>query len=82
MSSVQARFGTDSAGEPTQKSKVAKALTPRLKVTLRISNEFEGKTFELIYESNTLSSLLAGQEAIKVAKKNYRYIEVVSVKSM
>jgi len=65
-----------------QKEKVAKAFTPRLKVTLRVGNEFEGKTFEMIHEADTLSTLLAEQEAVRVAKKKYRYVEVVSVKSM
>ena len=65
-----------------QKKKVAKAFTPRLKVTLRVGNEFEGKTYEMDYEADTLSTLLAEQEAVRVAKIKYRYVEVVSVKSM
>ena len=44
--------------------------------------EFEGKTLELIHEADTLSKLLAEQDAVKAAKKKYRYVEVVSVKSM
>lgn len=67
---------------PAPKKKVAKAFTPRLRVTLRVGNEFEGKTFELIHEADTLSKLLAEQEAVKAARKKYRYVEVVSVKSM
>ncbi|MCK9712311.1 hypothetical protein LT706_12335 [Pseudomonas syringae pv. syringae] len=67
---------------PVAKKKVAKAFTPRLKVTLRVGNEFEGKTFELIHEADTLSKLLAEQEAVKAARKKYRYVEVLSVKSM
>lgn len=67
---------------PTAKKKVAKAFTPRLRVTLRVGNEFEGKTFELIHEADTLSKLLAEQEAVKAARKKFRYVEVVSVKSM
>ena len=62
--------------------KVAKAFTPRLKVTLRVGNEFEGKMTELIHEADTLSSLLAEQDAVKIAKKKYKYVEVISVKSM
>lgn len=64
------------------KKKVAKAFTPRLRVTLRVGNEFEGKMHELIHEADTLSSLLAEQEAVKAARKKYKYVEVVSVKSM
>ncbi|MDU8502125.1 hypothetical protein RYB01_23455 [Pseudomonas syringae] len=67
---------------PAAKKKVSKAFTPRLRVTLRVGNEFEGKTFELIHEADTLSKLLAEQEAMKAARKKFRYVEVVSVKSM
>lgn len=67
---------------PAAKKKMAKAFTPRLGVTLRVGNEFEGKMYELIHEADTLSSLLAEQEAVKAARKKYRYVEVVSVKSM
>jgi hypothetical protein len=42
---------------PVAKKKAAKAFTPRLQVTLRVGNEFEGKTFELIQEADTLSKL-------------------------
>lgn len=62
--------------------KVAKAFTPRLRVTLSVGNEFEGKTYELIHDADTLSTLLAEQEAVKAARKKYKYVEVVSVKSM
>lgn len=64
---------------PAAKKKAAKAFTPRLRVTLRVGNEFEGKTFELIHEADTLSKLLAEQEAVKAARKKFRYVEVVSV---
>lgn len=64
------------------KKKVSKGLTPRLKVILRVSNEFEGRAFEIVHEADTLSTLLAEQEATKIARKKFRYVEVVSVKSM
>ncbi|MBD8709630.1 hypothetical protein IFT47_23645 [Pseudomonas sp. CFBP 13711] len=64
------------------KKKPAKTFTPRLLVTLRVSNEFEGKTYEILHEADTLSTLLAEQEATKAARRKYRYVEVVSVKSM
>ena len=66
----------------TAEKKAAKAFTPRLRVTLRVGNEFEGKTLELIHEADTLSKLLAEQEAVKAARKKYRYVEVVSVLRM
>lgn len=40
---------------PTANKKAAKAFTPRLRVTLRVGNEFEGKMIELIHEADTLS---------------------------
>jgi len=67
---------------PAAKKKVAKAFTPRLRVTLRVGNEFEETMIELIHEADTLSSLLAEQEAVKAARKKYKYVEMVSVKSM
>ncbi|WP_439885375.1 hypothetical protein ACTACK_07160 [Pseudomonas syringae] len=70
------------AAAPAAKKKVAKAFTPRLKVTLRVGNEFEGKMTELIHEADTLSSLLAEHDAVKAARKKYKYVEVVSVKPM
>lgn len=73
---------TKTAEAPQVKKKVAKAFTPRLRVTLRVGNEFEGKMTELIHEADTLSSLLAEQDAVKIAKKKYKYVEVISVKSM
>ncbi|VVO45645.1 hypothetical protein PS862_00026 [Pseudomonas fluorescens] len=65
-----------------EKKKVAKAFTPRLKVMLRVGNEFEGKTHEMVHEADTLSTLLAEQEATKAARKKFRFVEVVSIKSM
>lgn len=65
-----------------QKNKVAKAFTPRLQVTLKVGNEYEGKMFELIHQADTLSKLLAEQQAVKAARKKFRYVEVVEVKSM
>ncbi|MEF9896943.1 MAG: hypothetical protein RR736_05620 [Pseudomonas sp.] len=64
------------------KKRVSKAFTPRLRVTLKVGNEFEGETYEIIHEADTLSTLLAEQEATKVARKKFRYVEVISVKSM
>lgn len=71
---------TKPAGVP--KKKAARAFTPRLRVKLMVGNEFEGKTFELIHEADTLSKLLAEQEAVKIARKKYRYVQVVSIESM
>ncbi|SET65325.1 hypothetical protein SAMN03159512_03017 [Pseudomonas sp. NFR09] len=64
------------------KKKGPKAFTPRLLVTLRVSNEFEGRTFEIVHEADTLSTLLAEQEATKAARKKFRYVEVLTVMPM
>jgi len=73
---------TKPAEAPITKKKVATAFTPRLRVTLRVGNDFEGEMTELIHEADTLSSLFAEQEAVKAARKKYKYVELVSVKSM
>jgi hypothetical protein len=65
-----------------KKKKVSNGFTPRLRVTLRVGNEFEGKMHEMVHEADTLSSLVAEQEATKAARKKFRFVEVVSVKSM
>lgn len=67
---------------PTANKKGAKAFTPRLQVLLKVGNEFEGKMFDFIHEADTLSTLLAEQEAVKAARKKFRYVQFVSVKSM
>lgn len=64
------------------RKKTSKAFTPRLRVVLRVGNEFEGQTFEFVHEADTLSTLLAEQEATKAARKKFRYVEVVSIRSM
>lgn len=64
-----------------KKKKISKGFTSRLRVTLRVGNEFEGKMYEMVHEADTLSSLVAQQEAIKIARKKFIYVELVSVKS-
>ncbi|PKH84388.1 hypothetical protein CXF97_02960 [Pseudomonas sp. Choline-02u-1] len=71
--------------QPVKAAKIKKVpigFTPRLRVTLRVGNEFEGKMHEMVHEADTLSSLMAEQEATKAARKKFRFVEVVSVKSM
>ncbi|POQ01230.1 hypothetical protein CXB42_23265 [Pseudomonas syringae pv. syringae] len=60
--------------------KTTKNFVPRLIVTLRVGNEYEGKTELITHEADTLSHLQAEMDALKIARKKYRYIEVVSVK--
>jgi hypothetical protein len=68
--------------KPAEKKKPAKVFTPRLRVILRVGNEFEGATQEIIHEADTLSALLAEQDATKAARKKFKYVEVVSVQRM
>ncbi|MEX6666841.1 hypothetical protein [Pseudomonas sp. W2-17] len=56
--------------------------TPRLRVTLRVGNEFEGETELIVHEADTMSTLQAEQDAMKAARKKFRYVELVSVKPM
>lgn len=68
--------------ESSTKKKPRNAFTPRLRVVLEVGNEFEGATQEFVYEADKLSTLLAEQEAVKSARKKYRYVTVISVKLM
>ncbi|WP_213881943.1 hypothetical protein [Pseudomonas sp. dw_358] len=66
----------------TRKKKSSGAFTPRVRVTLQVGNELEGATQPYVHEVDTLSMLQAEQEAVKVARKKYRYVEVESVTLM
>ncbi|WP_122744900.1 hypothetical protein [Pseudomonas viridiflava] len=57
----------------------AKNFVPRLMVTLRVGNEFEGATELFRHTADTLSKLQAELDAFKEARKKYKYIELVSV---
>ncbi|KPX24715.1 Uncharacterized protein ALO72_04181 [Pseudomonas syringae pv. delphinii] len=48
-------------------------------MTLRVGNEFEGTTELIKYEADTLSRLQAELDAMKIARKKYKYVELVSV---
>lgn len=68
--------------QPSPKPRlVAKSLLPKLRVTLHVTKDFEGDVEVFIYDANTLSTLVAEQEAkIAAKKKKFRYFDVVSVK--
>lgn len=58
----------------------AKALSPKLRVTMRASKEFEGDVEIFTYDANTLSTIVAEQEAKNAAKKQkFKYFDVMSV---
>ncbi|MNF45704.1 hypothetical protein D3C85_1034520 [compost metagenome] len=63
------------------KRKEAKSFAPKMRVTLRVGNEYEGTTELFTFESGTLSTLQAELNATKMARQKYRFVEVVSVKS-
>ena len=68
--------------KPVQKAKAsAKPHSPKLRVTLHVSREFEGEIDVFVHDANTLSTFVAEQEAKNEAKrKKYKYFEVVSTK--
>jgi hypothetical protein len=66
--------------EPRVASK-PKRRSPKLRVKLLVSKEFEGETDEFTHDADTLSQFDAEQEAKTLAKKEkYRFFEVVSIK--
>lgn len=65
--------------QPAHRPK-AKARTPKLRVTLRVSTEFEGETTMFTHDADTLSRIDAEQQGRALAKKaKYRYAELVSI---
>jgi hypothetical protein len=68
--------------QPVKRKKASTPFTPRLKVTLHVGNVYEGDMEVFIHEADTLSTLLAEQEAMKAARKKFRYIELVSVERL
>lgn len=58
-----------------------KSRSPKLRVTLLVSKEFEGESVVFVHDADTLSRFDAEQEAKTLAKKDkYRFFEVVSIK--
>ncbi|OZO01369.1 hypothetical protein B7453_27320 [Pseudomonas sp. IB20] len=68
----------DAAPAVAGKRKQAKQFA-RLRVTLRVGNEFEGHTELFTHDADTLSTLQAELDATKIARKKYKFIDVVSV---
>jgi hypothetical protein len=68
---------------PVSPKPKAKSLSPKIRVTLRVSKVFEGETELFIYEADTLSTLTAEIDAkAAVRKQKFKYFEVVSVKTI
>ncbi|EPM46180.1 hypothetical protein A247_14137 [Pseudomonas syringae pv. actinidiae ICMP 19099] len=68
------------SAKAASKRKMAKNFVPKLVVTLRVGSEYEGTTALITHEADTLSHLQAEVDAMKIARKKYRYVELVSVK--
>ncbi|AVB17993.1 hypothetical protein BKM20_28645 [Pseudomonas avellanae] len=68
------------SAKAASKRKMAKNFVPKLVVTLRVGSEYEGTTELITHEADTLSHLQAEVDAMKIARKKYRYVELVSVK--
>ncbi|WP_430446863.1 MAG: hypothetical protein ACQZ2J_05205 [Pseudomonas piscis] len=63
------------------KSPPRKPSSARLRVTLKVTRVFEGEEI-FTYDADTLSRIMAEQEARNAAKKKrYRYFELVSIVS-
>lgn len=62
---------------------VAKSRSPKLRVMLRVTKEFEGAAEVFTYDANTLSTLIAEQETkAEAKKKKFKYFDLISVKSI
>lgn len=76
---VQVDLSASASPVATPKRGAAKAASPKLRVTLHVTKEFEGEIVVLVHDVSTLSTLTAEMEAKALAKKlRYRYFEVVS----
>jgi len=68
---------------PAKTRSVAKAVSPKLRVTMHVTKEFEGDLEVFIYDVSSLSTLMAEIEAKSAAKKKkFKYFDVVSIKSV
>ncbi|MGS0738170.1 hypothetical protein ACVBEG_16880 [Pseudomonas sp. GG8] len=65
---------------PVAPLKPKKRVSTGLRVTLRVTREFEGEESLFAYDANTLSRIDAEQLARKAAaKEKYRFFELVSI---
>lgn len=71
------------APAPVATPKPKKRVLPGLRVTLRVTREFEGDETLFVHDANTLSRFDAEQSARKLAaKEKYRFFELVSIVSI
>lgn len=60
-------------------TKRSASITTKIRVTLHVSNIYEGDYEVVTFESPNLSRLVVEMDAKKKYKKKYRYVEVVAV---
>ena len=76
------RVNPVAAPRPISESKPSTSATvasSKLRVTLEVSNVFEGDYEIVRYDTSTLSKIVAEMDAKKKFKKKYKYITVVSI---
>lgn len=76
------RANPAAAPRPISQSKPpasAKVASSKLRVTLEVSNVFEGDYEIVHYDVSTLSKIVAEMDVKKKLKKKYKYITVVSI---
>ncbi|NTY90420.1 hypothetical protein [Pseudomonas putida] len=66
------------AAKPSAKATRIKVAS-KIRVTLSVTNEFEGACETVVYDSDNLSRLVAEMDAKKKYKKKFKYINVVSI---
>lgn len=60
--------------------KATTSLSPKLRVVLRVTTEFEGESESFVFDANTISTLIAEQEAkAEAKKKKFKYFELISI---
>lgn len=83
-SSLKTSIAPSPVTEPDRRPQPkAKARTPKLRVTLRVSKVFDGETELFHYEADTLSRFDAEQQAVAQAKRDkFRFFELVDIKAI
>ena len=66
------------AAKPSTKATRNKVAS-KIRVTLSVTNEFEGACETVVYDSDNLSRLVAEMDAKKKYKNKFKYINVVSI---
>lgn len=76
--SARAVNGAPEVIPPKHSNKSSDRISSKIRVTMHVTNVFEGEYEVVVYNSTNLSALVAEMEAKKTYKK-YRYVTVVSV---